>query len=169
MLLISNTKCNANIDIELGSHSARTILSPARPMHRFYPLTLVPVARGRQVVRHSRAQIASRSDEREREAICGEDDGTPSLPLAIGAATDKSDASGGLTKQAFASQYHTILNTVHRSVDDIFPTNKIAATCADCGKIVSRYQGYRHSKIGENKTLCQSCQVAAGLPIRDTS
>ena len=41
--------------------------------------------------------------------------------------------------------------------------------CSRCGHYIPRFEGYRHVKVGDKKTFCQSCHEAMGLPLREAA
>lgn len=60
-----------------------------------------------------------------------------------------------------------VLDMVHKSVNDVFPSNRIYTKCASCGRGISRYKGYVQRQVGNRGTLCFDCQKSRGLPVRE--
>lgn len=73
---------------------------------------------------------------------------------------DKTPATDGLSDS---------LAILGRSVAEIFPANRVTMRCSRCGHYIPRFEGYRHVKVGDKKTFCQSCHEAMGLPLREAA
>ena|GEM_PF-6016246 len=99
----------------------------------------------------------------------------PSVPLdgRTGGASLRSGAVAGRAGEgeavlsASVSQIRASLDTVGKTINEVFPANKITVKCYGCGEIIPRFQGYHHILIGEKKMYCEKCHQAMGLPLRE--
>jgi hypothetical protein len=91
------------------------------------------------------------------------------LTLAVGQGDDSLRVSDGLEflgpDQRGVDLEH-IFFKLGKSVESVFPANKITARCSKCGELISRFEGYRHNRIGDKKVYCEPCHQSLGLPLR---
>ncbi len=113
-----------------------------------------------------RADPQQQDAPRAREATA-----RASLALAIGAPDDMLRPSGGVGDvDDFSAErlfLAPVLQSMGQTPSDLFPPNRIATKCSKCGNVISRFEGYKHIKIGEKKTYCYRCQKRMGLPVRE--
>ncbi len=83
-----------------------------------------------------------------------------SSPLLLGASGDSLQPSDGLSG---------VLAILGRSVEEIFPANRVTMKCSRCGHYVPRGEGYRHINVGVKKTYCAACHEAMQLPLREAA
>src|ERR1700690_1676054 len=109
------------------------------------------VSSAQPLARHPRAYEAAALAFSQEAAECGEGKRPASLSLDMGSVTDRLHTSGGVVKNDFeysGSQLDYVLRTMGKEPLDLFPPNRIAAICSNCGDVISRFRGYRQNKVG---------------------
>jgi hypothetical protein len=89
------------------------------------------------------------------------------LADCTGASSFDSLRMAGGPRKVSGGHLECALGVIGGTVADLFPPNKIAVRCAVCRRVIPRYKGYRHIKVGIKKTYCASCHEKMGLPLRD--
>jgi hypothetical protein len=145
---------NSVIDLQLSSPAAKP--SPPDAGALIADRGATGQAAG-EVARHPRALRAVGPGGTTGYGESGEGDGGDIQSLALGTVGDSLQPSDGL---------NDVLTILHRSVGEVFPANLVTMKCSGCGQYISRFQGYRHIKVGEKRTFCEACHQAMGLPVR---
>ncbi len=161
MFLISISGCNIDLSFHLLKSTEQTdrqLLQPVR-CRRFY--------HGQRRLQSTGVHVKLPFAQASAEGVLPEAmPSVLSVPVDGRADRDSLRMSGGRLNVA-DDFLGPILDQVHKSIDDVFPPNKIFTKCAGCGSPIPRFQGYSQRAIGNRGTLCSDCQRGRGLPLRD--
>ena len=161
LLLISISGCNIDLSLhllKLTQQPDRHILQPVR-CRRFY--------HGQRRLQSTGVHVKLPIAQTPVEGVLPETASSVlSVPVDGRADRDSLRMSGGRLNVA-DDFLRPVLDLVHKSVEDVFPPNKIFTKCAGCGSPIPRFQGYSQRVIGDRGTLCLDCQRGRGLPVRD--